>query len=210
MISRGNIEKSSLISCSFITVTRSSDVKPQVIRNYISENTDQEKIQCTIWEASSATVAAAPYFGGVTFRTSKSGFTTGRWTCPIYQAIAEARSIIPNQDLGCVVSLGTGWIPTSEMPKKADKSLQNYTDMHTDADRIAESFRTDKLGQKLLASNRLFRFSVKHSMAQLKLDEWAKERDMRDLTDSYLQRPEQAANVRSCAQSLLDPQGVTF
>ena len=145
----------------------------------------------------------------VKFRQSGSHFGDGgsRINCPIREVVNEVGRIWPDlkRDIGCLVSIGTGWMQTSAVPIRLDHFLRKSVEMMNNSENIAESFRNDPTGQLLAASDRYFRFNVEQGMQNLSMDEPSEMDTMQALTDAYLGRAECASKITRCATRLLSP-----
>jgi len=180
-----------------------------VLRNFESEAVDQVNLDCTIWEAGSATAAAPIFFEKVVLRSSGIGLVDGgpRRNNPINEMVREASSIRPwkDKETGCIISLGTGWTDPTEIPARLDKFLRQCVNMATDADDVADQFARTPHGKDLIDNSRYFRFSVQQGMSNLQMDDWKENELMDGLTSAYLGKPENSALVERCAKSLLYP-----
>ena len=77
--------------------------------------------------------------------------------------------------------------------------------MMTEAETIAEAFKKEPFGKKLLESDRYFRFSIESGMDELRLDECDQMQLMIELADNYLGLSNHARSVKQCATALLAP-----
>ncbi|KAG8528968.1 uncharacterized protein KY384_006657 [Bacidia gigantensis] len=191
----------------FVCASNQVTSQYELIRNYVSNAADQENYDCTVWEAGSATAAAPMYFDSVTFARSRTEFTDGglNINCPVNELVNEATRIWPAKEIGCLVSLGTGWTQPSEIPKRLDKFLIGSVKMLTNAEKLVETFTKHPIGRELLKSNRFFRFNVEQGMDQFELDDWKELPRLSELTKFYLGRSEKAMAVERCAAVLIDP-----
>ena len=191
-----------------VCVIRKETSVASVLRNFETEAADQENYDCTIWEAGSATAAAPIIFEKVNFKSGVVFVDGGlRRNNPINELVRETKSIRSwqDRDVGCIVSLGTGWTDPSEIPARLDKFLKRCVEVATDSDDIADQFARSPYGKLLIDRSSYFRFSVQQGMTHLQMDDW-KETDLMDgLTSAYLGKPENSTLVERCARSMLYP-----
>jgi len=191
----------------FAAVTRTASSEYELLRNYETTATDQQDYPCYIWEACLATSAAPIFFEPFTLHDSKVTFADGalRLNNPIREVVNEAGRVWKDRELGCVVSIGTGWMKTSEVPARLDKFLKACVQLLMKSEHTAEGFLKDKLGKELYDSSSYFRFNVEQGMQDIALDDWEEEAKMEALATAYLGRVERAAAIDRCAKSLINP-----
>ena len=191
-----------------VCVIRKETSVASVLRNFETEAADQENYDCTIWEAGSATAAAPIIFDKVNFKSGVVFVDGGlRRNNPINELVRETESIRSwqDRDVGCIVSLGTGWTDPSEIPARLDKFLKRCVEVATDSDDVADQFARSPYGKLLIERSSYFRLSVQQGMTHLQMDDW-KDTDLMDgLTSAYLGKPENSTLVERCARSMLYP-----
>ena len=193
---------------SMVCVVRQKTKEASILRNFETEAADQENYECTIWEAGSATAAAPVFFEKVTFKSGVVFVDGGmRRNNPINELVREAQSIRSwqDRDVGCIVSLGTGWTDPSEVSPRLDQFLQECVNVATDCDDIADQFAKSPNGKSLIDRSSYFRFSVQQGMSDLQMDDWKETELMDALTTKYLGKPEISTLVERCARSILYP-----
>ncbi len=192
-----------------VCVTRKKTSGAEVLRNYETHAADQGDYDCTILEAGSATAAAPLFFEEVTFQPCGITFVDGalKRNNPINELVRETNSIRAwhGREIGCIVSLGTGWTDPSEVPARLDKFLRKCVELATNSDDIADQFAKSPFGKELSNTSRYFRFSVQQGMSALQMDDW-KQTDLMDgLTNEYLGKPLTSPLIERCTESLLHP-----
>ena len=193
---------------SMVCVTRKKTSVASILRNFETEAADQENYECTIWEAGSATAAAPIFFEEVAFKSGVVFVDGGlRRNNPINELVREAKSIRSwqDRDVGCIMSLGTGWTDPSEVPRRLDKFLKVCVEVATDCDDIADQFAKSPNGKSLIDRSSYFRFSVQQGMTDLQMDDWKETELMDALTSAYLGKTEISTLVERCARSILYP-----
>jgi hypothetical protein len=152
------------------------------------------------------------FFDKISLKASGATFVDGamRLNNPIYELIREAERVYPQHDIGCVVSIGTGWVsPASLDNAKLRHVVAACAKIALDAQGKADEFLHDSRGTELWKAKKYFRFNVEQGMQDVKLDEWSEMERMDAMTTAYLSRKDKANEVQSCARCLLDPSPLT-
>lgn len=192
-----------------LCVTNVGTSKPDLLRNYICKVATEEHHDCEIWEAASATAAAPIYFRPVPLKSSGRQWSDGgtRRNNPIFEVLAES-SRIPDwsgQNIGCIVSIGTGITSLSEMPTKLPAFLKKAVDIMTDSEQIAVDFARSPDGRRLTQQKRYFRFNVPYGLQEIELDDYKETRKVHDVTSFYLSQADNGDRIHGCAKALLNP-----
>ncbi|KAI8966218.1 FabD/lysophospholipase-like protein [Daldinia sp. FL1419] len=168
------------------------------LRNYYSNI--EEASNCRIWEAARATSAAPTFFEPITFKNGCT-FRDGalRSNNPIFELIDEVQFAFPDQEVSCIVSIGTG-IPdpiaiTNSLPSIARASVK----IMTDAESVAKLFEKTYCSPNAHYQGKYFRYNPR-GIGNVRLDEWKKLDVMISNTESYLQ--DIAKTLRICATQL--------
>ncbi|KAK4443660.1 hypothetical protein QBC34DRAFT_476804, partial [Podospora aff. communis PSN243] len=194
-----------------VSVTRTITSKADVIRNYTSHHPTQENYDCSIWEAACATAAAPMFFQSVKLGTGGEEWCDGamRRNNPINEAIdevsREGERAWQGRPVGCVISIGTGVVDTVSVSNSTGDFLKSVIKIMTDSEDVADAFLRSVLGQRLHRNRQYFRFNVPQGMQTVRLDEWKEVEKMKAVTTEYLSKHDVGDAVKSCAQSLFDP-----
>ncbi|KAI9758370.1 MAG: hypothetical protein M1835_000598, partial [Candelina submexicana] len=183
-------------------------VQPDLLRSYSTSDPSQENYDCHLWEAVRATSAAPTIFEKITLKASGTDFVDGAFYLnnPIYELMREAKRVYPGSNVGCVLSLGTGWPnPTSLESPSLSNLAQACAKIAVDAQRKAEEFLHDDTGKELWKGQKYFRFNVEQGVQGVKLDEWKEVKTLEANTKAYLARSDKAEELRKCAKSLINP-----
>jgi predicted acylesterase/phospholipase RssA len=190
---------------SFVCAANADSVSAELLRSYKTRRIGHENYDCYVWEAVRATSAAPLFFEPMTLQASQATFVDGgiRANNPIDYLMSEARSLWPDREVGCVVSLGTG----VKLPQSLDVNksrlhqvLQTLADIATDADNKAREFRDTAEGRGLVRSKRYFRYSVPHRVGEVDLADFEKMPYMESMTRPYVVDVDD--NIEECAQML--------
>ncbi|KAF8859945.1 FabD/lysophospholipase-like protein [Acephala macrosclerotiorum] len=189
----------------FVCTVSAYSTQTELLRNYRTRRIGHRDYDCTISEAARATSAAPLFFEPITLKNSKASFVDGgvRDNNPVEQVKNEAESIWPNRDIGCIVSIGSGFTPTlgfDTQKSNLQAVLKSLVDMATDADTKARVFRLSKEGRSLSKDHRYFRFSVQHGMASVDLAEFEKMPYMEAMTLPYIE--DEDDRILQCAKRL--------
>lgn len=160
----------------------------------------------TIWQAGRATSAASSFFDPVTIGAYGLKFFDGATGAnnPIRHMWLEAKDVwssepLENQ-LGCIVSIGTGVPTTSHCETKGIKGLMTLKEAATDTERIEKEFAQDH--SELFENNRYFRFNVPDGLDKIGLEKVSKIDLIVNITQDYLARDVVHERIHTCAGSL--------
>lgn len=153
-----------------------------------------------IWEACRATSAAQTFFdpivaGGTAY--SDGGLL---YNNPVQLVHGEASEMFKGREQ-IIVSLGTG---TGGIPEKFDPDLVNIAnllaDIATETEKTANDFYRREDG-KAAEQGRYFRFNVP-GIDEIIMSESSRLKDIKDLTETYLEGAEISKKAGLCAQQL--------
>jgi predicted acylesterase/phospholipase RssA len=169
---------------------------PRLFRTYsVGEN---ESFNCTIWEAARATSAAPTFFKRIIIGPPgmREPFVDGGMGCnnPIKQVLSEAERIFPGRYIACVISIGTGQVPS---PGLLAPSLLNKvfpfnvipalkmitTECEVTAQETERRFKP--------VADFYFRFNVTQGMQNVTLAQWERLPEVTTHTLQYLQEESQ-------------------
>ncbi|KAB8216454.1 acyl transferase/acyl hydrolase/lysophospholipase [Aspergillus novoparasiticus] len=168
-------------------------------RNYYAAKAQLDEMR--IWQACRATSAALTYFEPIEvgYRIYSDGGLL--YNNPVQLVHSEASDMFQGRDQ-LIVSLGTG-IPRIEEWKPSLASIaKDLAALATDAENTANVFH--KLGGgKAAKEGRYFRFSVL-DLGNIGLEESKRLKDIKVLTESYIDDAGVGDKVDSCAQQLAE------
>lgn len=184
-----------------------------LIRSY--EAFGQAPTPCTIVEAARATTAAPTFFKRAVItvqgvnRTYMDGGLAQNNPCDV--VLQEASRLFPGRKLACVVSLGTGKLPTIHIPKRG--FIQRLIPVEVARAMAGIATDTEQTHQDLQRRFKsrpdvYFRFNVDEGMQGVRLDEWDKLDEVASHTEKYLDsedvRPKLERVVKSLVLGVLD------
>lgn len=182
---------------------RKADRATHLFRSYPSPG---EVCKCKIWEAARATSAAPLYFKGIKLEGGV-GFCDGGMLCnnPVRLVVREAYNLWPNEEIACLVSIGTGIIKTRPVRNRLISILHTAVEISTDAQRVADEFENGQEGRLLVVNERYFRFNVDQGMQNSHMDDSGTEHTdhMGAVTKEYLSKPEILQDIETCTRQLI-------
>jgi predicted acylesterase/phospholipase RssA len=172
-----------------------------MIRSYRGRAHDRLHPICKIWEAARATSAASTFFDPIEIGPFRQKFVDGglRHNNPIDIAEFESRDLWPDDDR-IIISLGTGSAPGKAVTGNLVSLARRLKDIVHEADATNERFR--KTHPSLVDSNRLFRFTVTHGLAEIGLEEHEAINRIATLTESYLEKSDNLRLLESCVKAM--------
>ena len=208
--------------CKTFVVTRRSpqfDSGLVLLRSYAIEGNE---VNCSIIQAARATSAAPTVFVPETiddldYIDGGIGFNN-----PSIEAMREAKRIWPYREIGCLISLGTGFrishSPTTSQllgvvfgtmltkiaPHSSDKlRVAAYcTELAVDSQNVHNNIVEGQLLPKGPIKERYYRFNVSSGLADVALHEWRKLSEIRRVTRVYLGDPEVKERIREAVRLL--------
>ncbi|KAH0556253.1 hypothetical protein GP486_005821, partial [Trichoglossum hirsutum] len=176
----------------FVCATPSASLDTRRLRTYSAGG---QRDNYKIWEAARATTAAPKAFERITIvgrGNVRETFIDGGWGCqnPSRQMVRELQDHFDSKSKGidCIVSLGTGSKPRSDIPRPAfwQGALPSYlvrslVEIITNAHEVHTGMQHD------FDPKTYFRFDVAQGMDQIAFGEWEMLERVRGLTVSYLQ-----------------------
>jgi len=188
---------------SFVCATEATS-SPTLFRTWQPADYD-----CTIVEAARATFAAPTFFKAIELGdgiNKRRYFDVGhRCNNPTQYVLQEAASLLPSQNVSCIVSLGTGaanvigTVARDPFQKGLPHSLigilkQIAVDCEGTSQTIMDRFREKE--------NLYFRLNVNQGLQDVPLAEWEKINDVQLHTESYLECPDIGPSVDQLVQAL--------
>jgi len=153
-----------------------------------------------IWEACRATSAALTFFESI--EVDGTTYSDGGllYNNPVQLVHGEASEMFEEREQ-MIVSLGTG---IAGIPKRFDPRLhtvaKQLAEIATETERTANNFYRRDDGKKA-ESGAYFRFNVP-GIGDIDMDESKKLKEVKDLTEAYLEVAEISKKANSCAKQL--------
>ena len=166
--------------------------------------------QCAIWDAARAT-SAAPYFfeaAEISFRPGVTErFVDGALGCnnPVLELYHEAKDTFPDQDIDCIISIGTGSARHGSVPRPKKWETKVPTNIINALKTIALSCeRSHEQMLELFRDNpgAYRRFDVDASPEKIGLDEWKKLGEVQTRTIDYMEKPDVRRRMITAAKSI--------
>ncbi|KAJ7143453.1 hypothetical protein C8R46DRAFT_1360542 [Mycena filopes] len=180
----------------------------ELFRSYQSTN---PAVACTVWQAARATSAAPTFFKRVAIGPVQEQFIDGGMGVnnPAKQVLAEADAVFPNQQIACLISIGTGWTGTAELPKPGFLErntipvgvIKVLKALATDSEQTAQEMQLKFAKQPKI----YFRFNVDHGLETVGLDDWRQMGKVASLTRSYADKHETRALLDDAVTVVLNP-----
>ncbi|KAI0095691.1 acyl transferase/acyl hydrolase/lysophospholipase [Nemania sp. FL0031] len=180
------------------TVCLTTYRSPRMAGSDLSEST-------TIWQACRATTAATSFFEPIAIGQYGETFVDGAFGAnnPIEQLWNEARDVWSNSfpnNVGCVVSIGTGLSRLRPVGDRLDKIWKTLEAMATETDKTAEIFHRDKAD--LAKGGRYYRFNVDRGLEAIGLEEYKKVREIIAATRNWTREQQNHVRIIACAHQL--------
>ncbi|KAJ7911211.1 FabD/lysophospholipase-like protein [Mycena leptocephala] len=186
---------------------------PVLFRTYDSPH--EPAAACTIWEAARATSAAPFFFKRIEIGTAPraEAFIDGGLgrNNPTGTLLEEAKILFPTRRVACVVSIGTGEMKPSAIPRPSMLQRVIPTEViHVIADIATDCEATNQDMLKRFAGTRsvYFRFNVQQGMQNIKLGEWDRLAEVSAHTKQYVQQEDVAQRLGEVVNVLKERVGV--
>ncbi|KAJ7187285.1 hypothetical protein C8R46DRAFT_1274661 [Mycena filopes] len=180
----------------------------ELFRSYQSTN---PAVACTVWQAARATSAAPTFFKRVAIGPVQEQFIDGGMGVnnPAKQLLAEADAVFPDRQITCLISIGTGWTGTTELPKPGFLErntipvgvIKVLKALATDSEQTAQEMQLKFAKQPKV----YFRFNVDHGLEAVRLDDWQQMSKVASLTRSYSDKHETRSLLDDAVTVLLNP-----
>ena len=177
-----------------------------LFRSYQSQETHSG---CKIWEAARATSAAPTFFKCIEIG-NKQPFIDGGLGCnnPSKLVLKEAQVVFPAQQIGCLVSIGTGQAEVISIGTLGFFQQIVPTDVNDALKAIStdcEATHEDMLLLFANSPNIYFRINVEQGMQGIRLSEWGKMANVEAHTMQYLKRKEVDEKFISLINAIQSP-----
>jgi predicted acylesterase/phospholipase RssA len=163
--------------------------------------------QTKIWEAARATSAAPTFFDPIRIGTPARAFGDGATGTnnPINELWNEAIDICKgeslDQNLACIISIGTGVPSLKKFGKSAKEVVASVARISTQTENTADSFNRSH-AELSIGQQRYFRFNAPRGLAEIGLDEASEAGTIEDMTDIYLGDENTVKVIRQCAKMI--------
>jgi Patatin-like phospholipase len=163
---------------------------------------------CEIWEACRATSAAPTFFPPNKIGKHKAAFIDGglQYNNPIQPLLEEASNIWPQRAIGCIVSIGTGALPSSDMKTSVKSLVESLKELVAETEKTAREFKHDFENRYGSEQKGYFRFNVQHGLEHVGIEEWKEFDRVEIATIDYLD--DQKGSIQSCVAQLHDTHGM--
>jgi hypothetical protein len=172
---------------------------PTLFRTYDTEPAWEE---CRIWEVARATSAATTFFAPIQTGRDKIAFIDAGfgYNNPCEILCAEADKAIPDRQISCIVSIGTGLKGAVGVSAKASTVLKALVNMATSSRavdlRLQETFGAEQ-------PRKYRRFDEDVAIAEIKMDDWKKLQSIAGHTHNYLNASATITAMNNCAEALI-------
>jgi predicted acylesterase/phospholipase RssA len=195
---------------SFVYATSGNTSTPVLIRSYPSTRDSSSLYRKTnIWEAARAASAAATFFEPICIGSTGRSFGdsgTGA-NNPIDEMWKEAIDICEGEsltdNLGCIVSIGTGVPNLKKFGNTAKEVVESIVRIATQTEETANNFHHahPELNARL---QRYFRFNAPRGLEEIELDEASEAGTIEDMTAYYLRDDNTHKQVQQCAKLIAE------
>ena len=180
---------------------------PVLFRSYQSHETHPG---CKIWEAARATSAVPTFFKCIEIG-NKQPFIDGGLGCnnPSKLLLKEAKVVFPAHQIGCLLSIGTGYTEVISIRKPGFFQQIVPTDVTDALKAISTDCEASHDDMALLfanSSNTYFRLNVEQGMQGIKLSEWEKMANVEAHTMQFLRREEVGEKISLVINAIKSPQ----
>jgi patatin-like phospholipase/acyl hydrolase len=177
-----------------------------LFRSYQSQETHSG---CKIWEAARATSAAPTFFKHIEIG-NKQPFIDGGLGCnnPSKLVLKEAQVVFPFQQIGCLVSIGTGQAEVISIRSFGFFQQIVPTDVIDVLKAIStdcEATHEDMLLLFANSPNIYFRINVEQGMQGIRRSEWDKMANVEAHTMQYLKRKKVGKKLTSLINAIQSP-----
>jgi predicted acylesterase/phospholipase RssA len=177
---------------SFVCATRAElGSYTALLRSYTSQN---EEIDCKIWEAARATSAASTFFDPITIGKYQETFVDGGVYCnnPVEVVFSEAHKIWCDVDsrLQCIISLGTGKPAEKDFGSNLLEIGRSLISIATETEnthiRFQETFMNRQKANSDISGAIYLWFNVSSGLEGVGLDEYDQSSKIASATRAYL------------------------
>ncbi|CAE6417600.1 unnamed protein product [Rhizoctonia solani] len=166
---------------------------------------------CTIWEASYATMALPNLFKSIIVKSSvNQSFVGGElgYCNPIAHVLLEVHQIYPDRQIASIISIGAGHTRTIQAPSSNSRHFGKYLiaaikDITIDSEKVAEEME----GRFEGTSGVYFRFNVEQGLQNMKYGSWEMLGDATQHTRAYLQKRQTSRKVEDAARASMERRG---
>jgi hypothetical protein len=196
-----------IVRSRFVCATSEGTSSPVLLTSYRRDRGSSELYDnATIWETVRATSAASTFFDPISIGPRKQGFVDGATGAnnPIRQLWIDAREIWKSErledNIGCIVSIGTGVPSVKKFGKDAIDVFNTLKRIAVETEKAAREFHQEHTD--LDDSDRYFRFNVPDRLTDIGLEEISEISTIVDATQYYLEGEVVYKLLRKCAKAL--------
>lgn len=192
--------------CRFVCVTSEKLGKHFQLRSY---NSPWDAVDdCPIWQACRATSAAPTFFPPMQIGNPPVAYIDGGlgYNNPIRALIEEKSHIWPDRQIGCIVSIGTGFAVSRDVGRTVKPLFDKIKEMATDTEKVAREFAEEMKHRHGNEQKIYFRFSVQQGLEQVGLEEWREMGRIKVATHDYLKS--HWGWINACSSQMFEPKGV--
>lgn len=159
---------------------------------------------CAIWEVARATSAATTFFKSITCGRDEIEFIDAGfgYNNPCDILVREAQALFPNDDLDCILSIGTGIRGAVSINNTRKSILDALKAMATSSQKVAQRLESVYSDGALY-----YRFDVSYGLEDIVLSDWKETSRISAHTRNYL--AENEGGLAKCCRSMLQHDTLT-
>ena len=119
------------------------------------------------------------------------------------EAIDICNGELLNQNLACIISIGTGVPNLKKFGKGVQEVVGSIARIATQTENTADNFHRSH-PELSVGQQRYFRFNAPRGLAEIGLDEASEAGTIEDMTDVYLRDENTVKQVRQCAKVIAE------
>ena len=193
-----------LTTHSFVCATSKETRETVCLTSYKTPRGNADLLNSTkIWEACRATSAASSFFDPIAIGRFGEEFVDGGTGAnnPVWEVWNQAQAVYgpePLEDnLDCLVSIGTGVPPIKAFSDDVLHIHETLIAMATETEQTAERFQRSKA--HLDEEGRYYRFNVARGLEEIGLEESKKKKEIAAATRRYVTSQEVLKQMKACA-----------
>ncbi len=197
--------------CRFVCATSKETGETVCLTTYKTPHGNDDLLNSTmIWEACRATSAASSFFDPIAIGRYGEEFVDGGTGAnnPVWDVWNQAQVVYgpgPLEDnLDCLVSVGTGVPPLKPMSDSALHIHESLIAMATETEQTAEKFRQSKA--HLVKDGRYYRFNVSRGLEEVGLEESKRMKEIAAATRRYVTSQEVFKQLKAYADRVSQKQ----
>ncbi|KAJ7085282.1 FabD/lysophospholipase-like protein, partial [Mycena epipterygia] len=184
---------------------------PVLFRTY--DSPEEPAAVCKIWEATRATSADPTFFKRIEIGPRRESFIDGGLgrNNPTGTLLDEASTLFPGRRVACVISIGTGQVETTAIPKPSVfQRVLPLAVIRAMTDIAIECEATNQeMTKRFTRMPRVyFRFNVEQGIQNIKLEEWERLGEVSSHMKNYMQHEGVRQQLGELVQVLREQVGV--